>query len=626
MASSKEVLKDWLKQGNYFDDNSVIDSLYGMKAPTDELAEQRFLEQYGNVKPFSDADKITEPTIPSMANVIEILGIEGKDAKEKADKFIEQFPKKAPDWKKKIIKNPVYGERGWKTVYEIWKQAEAQKMLRDIPKARKESIPFAARMLSSLFVPRITEDFINTGDWTLKDALGDLGENAMMAIPGAGIASVGARVAPRVLAKVAPRVASKVVPYMTGPASGKIQRLAQGAGAMSSNILGNAVAPFASEAMDAAIYDENDTGMGHRADFSVGDAAIGTAINQGVNRGLMRAAGPLMDRWVGNGMQKGGQGTVRKVLETLGLSAKKTGDDFASDVALKLNLPIVNKGELTEDAFNAARMGRTPELSASGVSDEVLKQAVLDQAILDAIKTGEIKLVNKEAREEAARTLKQEAEKRADDAVDNTLDVVADQLKAYNGIGLPASKYFEYPSTLPSPYMQKITPNGFEGAKFFDVVGQKEIEEAFARHPQEFINYATWHGMGDAVASRGERAANILNQVLPAWAVNKAGTEKASDLMLSQTPEIKKTLKTESRKTHAAPANRNKSADVLQVIGENQGLTEADQKYLKAIADNPEIMTVGYKDDPTGFKLWLLERGNDLLSGTRVFRPTFDVE
>jgi len=85
-------------------------------------------------------------------------------------------------------------------------------------------------------------------------------------------------------------------------------------------------------------------------------------------------------------------------------------------------------------------------------------------------------------------------------------------------------------------------------------------------------------------------------------------------------------LKKESRKTQAAPANRNKSSDVLKVIGENQGLTATDQKYLKAIAENPEIMTVGYKDDPTGFKLWLLERGNDLLSGTRVFRPTFDVE
>ena len=625
MASSKEVLKDWLKEGKYVSQD-VIDSLYGMKAPTDELAEQRFLEKYGNASPFTKADKITEPTIPSMANVIEIIGIEGKDAKEKADKFIEEFPKKAPEWKKKIVKNPVYGERGWQTVYEIWKQAEAQKMLRDIPKARKESIPFAVRMLSSLFTPRITEDFINTGDWTLKDALGDLGENALMAIPGAGIASVGARVAPRVLARVAPRVASKVVPYMSGPAAGKLQRFAQGAGAMSGNILGNAVAPFASEAMDAAMYDENDPGMGHRADFSVGDAAIGTAINQGVNRGLMRAAGPMIDRWVGNGMQKGGQGTVRKVLETLGLSAKKAGDDFASDVALKLNLPIVNKGELTEDAFNAARMGRAPELSASGVSDDVLKQAVLDQSIIDAINKGEIQLVSKESREAAANKVKQEAEQRAEEAADNTLDVVADQMRAYNGIGLPASNYFKYPETLPSPYIQKITPEGSEGAKFFDVVGQKDIEEALARHPNEFINYATWHGEGPAVATRGERAANIINQALPAWAVNKAGTENASDLILSQTPEIKKTLKTESRKTHTAPANRNKSSDVLKVIGENQGLTAADQKYLKAIADNPEIMTVGYKDDPTGFKLWLLERGNDLLSGTRVFRPTFGVE
>ena len=286
MASSKDVLKDWLKQGNYLDDNSVIDSLYKMKAPTDELAEQRFLDMYGNVAPFDKADRIEEPTIPSMDNVIGILGLsddpkEAKDARTKEQKFIDDFPKNLDKWKKKITDNNVYGERGWETVKEIWKQATRDRMQADIAKARKEATDdgLYAKYASIMF-PRAVEHIANTGDFTAKDILADLGENLAMSIPGGaftGIAGKG-------LAKVAP----KVVKYFSGRGSNFLEGAVKGAGRMAGNLFGNAVVPFGAEAMDAAIYDDDDEGMEQRADFSAGDAAIGAAINQGVNRGLLR--------------------------------------------------------------------------------------------------------------------------------------------------------------------------------------------------------------------------------------------------------------------------------------------------------------------------------------------------
>ena len=61
-------------------------------------------------------------------------------------------------------------------------------------------------------------------------------------------------------------------------------------------------------------------------------------------------------------------------------------------------------------------------------------------------------------------------------------------------------------------------------------------------------------------------------------------------------------------------------------MSEGDSLTADDRKYLDAIAKNPDIMKIGYKDDPGGFRLWLLERGNRLLQGTSVYRPTFPVK
>ena len=357
MASSKEVLKEWLKQGNYLDDNSVIDSLYNMKAPTDELAEQRFLDMYGNAAPFDKADRIEEPTIPSMSNVIGILGLDslnnpvGKDARTKEQKFIEDFPKKTDRWKKKITNNNVYGERGWGTVKEIWKQAILDRMQADIAKARKEATDdgLYAKYASIMF-PRSVEHIANTGDFSAKDILADLGENLAMAVPG----SVFTGIAGKWLANVAP----KAVKYFSAPSSNIVDGAVKGAGRIAGNLFGNAVVPVGAEAMDAAIYDDDDEGMEQRADFSAGDAAIGTAINQGVNRGLMRMAGPLIDRFSSGGLARGGMLKARQFLENLGQSFRQKGDDYAADVARRVGTPVIAEaGEITPQGLRSVVHG-----------------------------------------------------------------------------------------------------------------------------------------------------------------------------------------------------------------------------------------------------------------------------
>ena len=187
-------------------------------------------------------------------------------------------------------------------------------------------------------------------------------------------------------------------------------------------------------------------------------------------------------------------------------------------------------------------------------------------------------------------------------------------------------------------------------------VAKKVIE----KNPAPIINYAAWHGKGGVgdtdriwnemkdtwkgnkkevpakrvldVLKQGwysgyrDLFGNALNQAGPAWGVNKIGSESDANLILSPLPNVKEALNESRQEVHEAPKKRKAAADVLRIVSEGDSLTADDRKYLDAIAKNPDIMKFGYADDPNGFRLWLLERGNRLLQGTSAYRPTFPVE
>lgn len=642
MASSKEVLKEWLNQGKYLNDDSVVDSLYKMQAPTDELAEKRFLERYGSVAPFDMADRIDEPTIPSMENVIAILGLtddpkEGKNARTKEQKFIDDFPKKLTKWKTKIEKNPVYGKRGWETVKKIWQQASNQKMLSDIAKARKEAmddapfnfgvgqvedpVPWLSNFLTRTVFPRATEHLENAGDFTAKDILADIAENSAMTIPGGaftGIAGKG-------LAKVAPRV----VNWASKPGSGFASNALKGAANMGGNIFGNFVVPFASEIMDAALYGDDDEGMEQRADFSLGDVLVGTAVNQGVNRGLMRMGGAALDRLTNGGMGRGGASAARQSLGNVGQASNQKGVDFANSVSSKLKSPIINSGELTDDAVIAARTGGA--VGNVGITAQEFKEAIADQAVIDAIQNGSIKVFDKGSTKGVADDVKAETfsrllEKQTEGSKLDMDDVV-DLAKLFGKPGFKPIEVFEIPNSVPID-LKRITGNPSLSDDFLSAsLSKKDISDAIARNPDAFINYATWYGKGPGIKTATESRANKLKQAAPSWAINKYGSEGDATAILSMFPETKKAIDENRQEVHDAPKKRKTSAaasDILKGVTIEEELTDQDRKFLSAIENNPDILKFGYKDDPNGFRLWLLEKGNDLLQNYPAFRPTFN--
>lgn len=673
MATAKELLKKAIDAGAWVPDSVISD--YKAPALTDELAAKAFGDKYAGMSWAEGADSIEDPTIPSMENVIGILGLDslsnpvGKDTRTKEQKFIEDFPKKTAKWKKKITNNNVYGERGWKTVKEIWKQALRDKMQADIAKARKEAMDDApldfglfqvpnipgSSFVTRMVFPRTTEHLENAGDWKAKDILADLGENAAMTVPGSaftGIAGKG-------LAKVAP----KAVKYFSGPGSNIVEGAVKGAGRMAGNLFGNAVVPFGAEAMDAAIYDDSDDGMEQRADFSVGDAGFGTAINQGVNRGLMRMAGPLIDRFSSGGLARGGMLKARQFLENLGQSFRQKGDDYAADVARRLDTPVIAEaGEITPQGLRSVVHGGS-DIMSEGQSREALEQALGEQAVLKAIDSGELTFQPKIAQSASKQikdlgTLAERANLRIELANVLNNDATPEaRIKAVMKTAIADAVSGKATAT-PIRSMFSYPPYGIIGG---DIPMTADVlNKVIEKNPVPIINYAHWHGNGgvgdtDRIwnemkntwksdknkvpakrilnvlkqgwdSGYGDRILNTLNQAIPAWVVNKYGSEGDADMLLSPTPSLKDALNENRQEVHDAPKKRKAAADVLRIVSEGDGLTADDRKYLDAIAKNPDIMKIGYKDDPGGFRLWLLERGNRLLQGTSVYRPTFPVK
>lgn len=284
---------------------SQLDTTNGI---TEALREKAFLDSFGDDVPVYIEDAEVEAPLPTFSTILSKLKIENDDKNMKGgrsaiEKFIEDFPQKQKAWKKTIESDPSFGERGWEFVKDAWKQASNDKMRADIETERKKALEGdniaekAGMFLTKFFRPRAYEAWERGEDPTWKDQVGDFVESGLMAIPAGQY--VGK--ASRILSKI-----PKVGQYAQKALANKYV----------SNVLGNAVAPFASEAMDDAMRGEDDPNA-QRQDFSLGDALLGTAINLGVNFGLAQKAGQFGR--VGEGeLMRTQNGVIKRVREAIG--------------------------------------------------------------------------------------------------------------------------------------------------------------------------------------------------------------------------------------------------------------------------------------------------------------------
>jgi hypothetical protein len=323
MAKPSEILATLREAGLPSQDSANVYALRSQldttKGITDALREKAFLDSFGDDVPVYLEDAEVEAPLPTFPTILSKLKIENDDKNMKGgrsaiEKFIEDFPKKRKAWKKAIEGDPAFGERGWEFFKDAWKQASNDKMRTDIEAERKKAlegdnlVEKAGMFLTKFFRPRAYEAWERGEDPTLKDQVGDFVESGLMAIPAGQY--VGK--ASRILSKI-PKAGQYAQKALANKAVG--------------TVLGNAVAPFASEAMDAAMRGEDDPNT-QRQDFSVGDALMGLATNLGVGFGLARfggGAGRVATGELTRSGQGGVSGKARELVTNIGKSRAERG-------------------------------------------------------------------------------------------------------------------------------------------------------------------------------------------------------------------------------------------------------------------------------------------------------------
>lgn len=323
MAKPSEILATLREAGlspqdsaNVYALRSQLDTTNGI---TEALREKAFLDSFGDDVPVYLEDAEVEAPLPTFSTILSKLKIENDDKDMKGgrsaiEKFIEDFPQKQKKWKKAIESDPSFGERGWEFVKDAWKQASLDKMNADIESERKQALEGeniaekAGMFLTKFFRPRAYEAWERGEDPTIKDQVGDIVESGLMTIPAGKYVGT----ASRVLSKI-PKAGQYAQKALANKAVG--------------TVLGNAVAPFVSEAMDEAMRGEDDPNT-QRQDFSVGDALMGLATNLGVGFGLARfggGAGRVTTGELMRSSQGGVSGKARELVANIGNSRAERG-------------------------------------------------------------------------------------------------------------------------------------------------------------------------------------------------------------------------------------------------------------------------------------------------------------
>lgn len=283
-----------------------LDMFRNARGLTGDLREKAFIEGFGGSVPYEFREAETKAELPTVSAILDKLELKDdkkdmKGGKTALDKFLSGMTdgKKRKDFKDSIEK--AWGPEGWEWTKKAFQDVSIDKMNEDIRAGRimalsgdmeGQGIPEKiGGMAMKFFTPRRYEAFAEGRDPTWKDNLGDIAETGMMSVPAGQYA--------RILGAV--------------PKAGKILA---GNRAVS-NIFGNAVAPFASEVMDAAMRGDDDPNF-ERQDFSLGDALMGMATNLGVNFGLARSGGGAGRVATGEITRGGEGGIVRKVREQIG--------------------------------------------------------------------------------------------------------------------------------------------------------------------------------------------------------------------------------------------------------------------------------------------------------------------
>ena len=533
------------------------------------------------------------------------------DSARTASKILADDYYKVPQSKRDLWNAGVNLEYGPGGSEKMRRVIDAEKRNREY--ADRHKIGTAAKVLGTIFAPRSLEAIQSGQAEGWKDALLskhgalDLGENVLMALPfggWAGIISKGARGA-------------------------------KAAKAAASAVLGAAAAPHAVEAMDWAAYHNTPEQNPDRAVYSEGDAFLGTGTNL-VAPWVLGEIGNSMGKWLGykNAGNEGAQGVSQKTLDIL-KDMKKTGEWVKPSKESIEAVSTINGTMAREEAAASVGVSQFADASAKEAqanslrlqaADIVKSGKIVDNAPLIKHNLKEADKLDKEAEtlrnkkmtklEEARVSRAMEGAPRNDarDYIEagflekRARDIKKDGLD--DGMGMSVGELLELAKSS-DKYKDKISDilkfgNEFQNANYMDYLSLKNPALRQA---------------ADAVET---------------WIVNKYGSKRDADLLTGQAsrllaaidPRLNMSNLLAEKKQEAV--NR-KVRDVQksqagQILSMDKTLTDEDRDWLKKIQDNPSIVTGIGEGNSARFRNWFLLRGQDIMRGTSLFRPTPSVE
>ena len=533
------------------------------------------------------------------------------DSSRTASKILADDYYKVPESERDLWNAGVNLEYGPGGSEKMRRVIDAEKRNREY--ADRHKIGTAAKVLGTIFAPRSLEAIQSGQAEGWKDALLskhgalDLGENVLMALPfggWAGIISKGARGA-------------------------------KAAKAAASAVLGAAAAPHAVEAIDWAAYHNTPEQNPDRAVYSEGDALLGTGTNL-VAPWVLGEIGNSMGKWLGyrNAANEGAQGVSQQTLDIL-KDMKKTGEWVKPSKESIDAVSTINGTLSREEAAASVGVSQFADASAKEAKANSLRlQAadiaesghIVDNAPLIKNKLKEADKLDKEAETLRNKSMTKLEEARVSRAMEGAprndardyieagflekrvRDIEKDGLD--DGMGMSVGELLELAKSS-DKYKDKISDimrfgNEFQNANYMDYLALK--------------NPALRH------------ASNAVNT----WLVNKYGSKRDVDLLTGQASRLLAAIDPRLNMSNILAEKKQEAVDrkvrdvqksqAGQILSMDKTLTDEDRDWLKKIQDNPSIVTGIGEGNSARFRNWFLLRGQDIMRGTSLFRPTPSVE
>lgn len=533
------------------------------------------------------------------------------DSARTASKILVDDYYKVPESERELWNAGVNLEYGPDGSEKMRRVIDAEKRNREY--ADRHKVGTAAKVLGTIFAPRSLEAIQSGQAEGWKDALMskhgalDLGENVLMALPfggWAGLLSKGARGA-------------------------------KAAKAAASAVLGAAVAPHAVEAMDWAAYHNTPEQNPDRAVYSEGDAILGTGTNL-VAPWALGEIGTGMGKWFGygNAANKGAPGVSEQTLDIL-KDMKKTGEwvkpsEESIDAVSTINSTMSREEAAASVGASQFAEASTKEAQANSLrlqAGDILESGhIVDNAPLINYKLKEADKLDKEAEalrnkkmtklEEARVSRAMEGAPRNDarDYIEagflekRVRDIKKDGLD--DGMGMSVGELLELAKSS-DMYKDKISDilrfgNEFQNADYMDYLSLKNPALKHAANAVKTWMVNKYGSKRDADVITGQ-ASRLLANIDPWLNISNNLAEKKQEAVDRKVRDL--------QKSHAG-----------QILSMDKTLTDEDRDWLKKIQDNPSIVTGIGEGNSARFRNWFLLRGQDLMRGTSLFRPTPSVE